>query len=59
MIYLDESGVRIEDPSFTPPSDAFLYETRRGTFVFPRLSTVLTLTAEHPEDPAANKKAAD
>ena len=51
MIYLDESGARIEDPSFTPPSDAFLYETRRGTFVFRPLTSILTLTAEHPDDP--------
>lgn len=52
MVYLDESGRVIDDPAFTPPPDAILYRTRRGTFVFPVPSTILTLTAEHPEDPA-------
>ncbi len=52
MIFLDESGRVIDDPAFTPPPDAILYRTRRGTFVFPVPSTILTLTAEHPDDPA-------
>lgn len=49
MIFLDESGRVIDDPAFTPPPDAILYRTRRGTFVFPRLDTVLTCTSEDPD----------
>ncbi len=56
MIFLDESGRVIDDPAFTPPPDAILYRTRRGTFVFPVPSTILTCTAEDPDpDPSLDK----
>ena len=52
--YLDESGRIIDDPAYTPPPDAILYRTRRGTFVFPIPGTILTCTAEDPDDLPAN-----
>lgn len=50
MIFLDPSGRVIEEPGYTPPPDATLYRTRRGTFVFPRVDSLHTLTSEKPHN---------
>lgn len=47
--YFNEFGDVIDDPSYTPPPDAFVYSTRRGDYVFPMAGKLLTVTAEGPD----------
>lgn len=50
-VYLDPSGSVIDEPGYVPPPDASLYRTRRGTFVFPAVPSLHTLTSEKTHHP--------
>ncbi len=52
-VYFDEFGTLIDDPAYTPPPGSYVYSTRRGDFVFPAESQLLTVTSEDP-DPAGS-----